>query len=116
MSPLAHPRIVRFMEQLPHEHKRGKTLFRERIRRAGLPEWVAAPAEPENFLAVLEKGLRSYGLPVLDDMLKESILVDLGYVDGKALVQARKNANSALVVPDLLCDVLALEIGLRSLA
>ncbi|MEG3632069.1 asparagine synthase-related protein [Streptomyces poriticola] len=115
VSPLAHPRIVRFMEQLPHEHKRGKALFRERIRRAGLPEWVAAPAEPENFLAVLEKGLRFYGLPVLDDMLKESVLVDLGYVDGKALAQARRNADSAPVVPDLLCDVLALEVGLRSL-
>ncbi|MFF4657180.1 asparagine synthase-related protein [Streptomyces sp. NPDC001381] len=115
VSPLAHPRIVRFMEQLPHEHKRGKALFRERIRRAGLPEWVAAPAEPENFLAVLEKGLRSYGLPVLDDMLKESILVDLGYVDGKVLAKAGRNADSAPVVPDLLCDVLALEVGLRSL-
>ncbi|GCB49739.1 asparagine synthase-related protein [Streptomyces sp. NL15-2K] len=115
VSPLAHPRIVRFMEQLPHEHKRGKALFRERIRRAGLPEWVAAPAEPENFLAVLEKGLRSYGLPVLDDMMKESVLVDLGYVDGKALAQARKEADAASVVPDLLCDVLALEVGLRSL-
>ncbi|TLQ48278.1 asparagine synthase [Streptomyces marianii] len=115
VSPLAHPRTVRFMEQLPHEHKRGKALFRERIRRAGLPEWVAAPAEPENFLAVLEKGLRSYGLPVLDDMLKESILVDLGYVDGKALAEAGRNADSAPVVPDLLCDVLALEVGLRSL-
>lgn len=115
VSPLAHPRIVPFMEQLPHEHKRGKALFRERIRRAGLPEWVAAPAEPENFLAVLEKGLRSYGLPVLDGMLKESILVDLGYVDRKALAEARRDADAAPVVPDLLCDVLALEVGLRSL-
>ncbi|WP_455359434.1 asparagine synthase-related protein [Streptomyces sp. SYSU K21746] len=115
VSPLVHPRIMRFMEQLPHDHKRGKALFRERIRRAGLPEWVAAPAEPENFLAVLEKGLRFYGLPVLDDMLKESVLVDLGYVDGKALVQARKDADAAPVVPDLLCDALALEVGLRSL-
>jgi asparagine synthase (glutamine-hydrolysing) len=115
VSPLAHPRIVRFMEQLPHRHKRGKALFRERIRRAGLPEWVAAPAEPENFLAVLEKGLRSYGLSVLDHMLKESVLVDLGYVDGKALARAREDAAAAPVVPDLLCDVLALEVGLRSL-
>jgi len=115
VSLLVHPRIVRFMEQLPHEHKRGKALFRERIRRAGLPEWVAAPAEPENFLAVLEKGLRSYGLPVLDDMLKESILVDVGYVDGKALAEARRYADAAPVVPDLLCDVLALEVGLRNL-
>ncbi|WP_199881086.1 asparagine synthase-related protein [Streptomyces kebangsaanensis] len=115
VSPLVHPRIVRFMEQLPHEHKRGKALFRERIQRAGLPAWVAAPAEPENFLAVLEKGLRSYGLPVLDGMLKGAVLVDLGYVDGKALAQARRDADAAPAVPDLLCDVLALEVGLRSL-
>lgn len=45
----------------------------------------------------------------------EPILVDLGYVDGKVLAQARRNADSAPVVPDLLCDVLALEAGLRSL-
>ncbi|MEV6163754.1 asparagine synthase [Streptomyces sp. NPDC052052] len=115
VSPLVHPRIVRFMEQLPYEHKRGKAMFRERIRRAGLPEWVAAPAEPENFLAVLEEGLRFYGLPALDDMLKESVLLDLGYIDGQALAQARKDADAASVVPDLLCDALALEVGLRSL-
>ncbi|MFF0205845.1 hypothetical protein [Streptomyces sp. NPDC005017] len=50
----------------------------------------------------------------MDGMLKESILVDLGYVDGNALATARTNADSAPVVPDLLCDVLALEVGLRS--
>lgn len=66
-------------------------------------------------VAAEERFRRSYGLPVLDDMLKESILVDLGYVDGKALAVARRNAVSAPVVPDPLCDVLALEVGLRSL-
>ncbi|MDT9697088.1 asparagine synthase [Streptomyces sp. P17] len=83
VSPLVHPHMVRFMEQLPHEHKRGKALFRDRIRRAGLPEWVAAPTEPENFLGVLESGLRSYGAPILGDMLRKSVLVDLqpGMVD-----------------------------------
>ncbi|MFG2195692.1 asparagine synthase-related protein [Streptomyces sp. NPDC048639] len=115
VSPLAHPQVVRFMEQLPHEHKRHKKLFRERLRRAGLPEWVAAPADPENFLEVLEKGLRAYGLPVLDDMVRDSVLVDLGYVDGKALAQAGSDARGSALVPDLLCDVLALEVGLRSL-
>ena len=116
VAPLVHPRIVRFMEQLPHEHKEGKAMFRDRLRRAGLPESVAAPNEPENFLAVMESGLRSYGLPLLDDMLRESLLVDLGYVDPVALARAREHAERAPVVPDLLCDTLALEVGLRSLA
>ncbi|MFF7732356.1 hypothetical protein [Streptomyces sp. NPDC007984] len=61
----------------------------------------------------MESGLRAYGLPLLDDMLHDSLLVDLGYVDPDALVRAR---DHAAVVPDLLCDTLALEVGLRSLA
>ncbi|WP_171146128.1 asparagine synthase [Streptomyces sp. S3(2020)] len=116
VAPLVHPRMVRFMEQLPHELKQGKAMFRNRLRRAGLPESVAAPTEPENFLAVMESGLRSYGLPLLDGMLRESLLVDLGYVDPVALARAREHAEHAPVVPDLLCDTLALEVGLRSLA
>ncbi|WP_240659816.1 asparagine synthase [Streptomyces sp. WAC 01529] len=31
VSPLVHPRITRFMEQLPHEHKRRKAMFRTRL-------------------------------------------------------------------------------------
>ncbi|MFI6466813.1 asparagine synthase [Streptomyces sp. NPDC050538] len=115
VAPLVHPRVVRFMEQLPHQHKRGKKMFRDRLRRAGLPEFVAAPTEPENFLAVMESGLRAYGLPLLDDMLRESLLIDLGYVDPDGLAMARDHAERAAVVPDLLCDTLALEVGLRSL-
>lgn len=115
VAPLVHPRIVRFMEQLPHEYKQGKTMFRDRLRRAGLPESVAAPAEPENFLGIMEAGLRTYGLPILNGMLRDSLLVDLGYVDRDALARARDHAERAPVVPDLLCDTLALEIGLRSL-
>ncbi|WHM37552.1 asparagine synthase [Streptomyces sp. BPTC-684] len=116
VAPLAHPRVVRFMEQLPHEHKRGKALFRDRLRRAGLPESVAEPAEPEHFLPLMDAGLRTYGLCALDRMLRESLLVDLGYVDHKALALAREHAEHAPVVPDLLCDTIALEIGLRALS
>ncbi|WP_256342091.1 hypothetical protein [Streptomyces sp. MW-W600-10] len=115
VSPLVHPRLVRFMEQLPYGLKRGKALFRDRIRRAGLPESVAAPADPENFLGVMETGLRHFGLRTLDTMLQDSVLVDLGYVDPKALGRAREDAERAAVVPDLLCDTIALEVGLRSL-
>lgn len=116
VTPLVHPPIVRFMEQLPVEYKRSKALFRERLRRAGLTESVASPAEGENFLAVMEAGLRTYGLPILDGMLRESLLVDLGYLDAKALARTREQAERAPVVPDLLCDMLALEVGLRTLA
>ncbi|MFB7091499.1 hypothetical protein [Streptomyces sp. NPDC056296] len=116
VAPLVHPRMIRFMEQLPYEYKRGKRMFRDRLRRTGLPESVAAPTEPENFLAVMESGLRTYGLPLLDEMLTDSLLIDLGYVDADALSRARDHAERTPAVPDLLCDTLALEVGLRSLA
>ncbi|MGW7072202.1 hypothetical protein ACWGII_26125 [Streptomyces sp. NPDC054855] len=64
----------------------------------------------------METGLRTYGLPLLDRMLRGSLLVDLGYVDPKALAPARDHAERAPTVPDLLCDTRALEIGLRALA
>ncbi|KOG90393.1 asparagine synthase [Streptomyces varsoviensis] len=115
VSPLVHPRLVRFMEQLPHEHKQGKALFRERLRRAGMPETVASPREPENFLGVMEAGLRAYGLRILDGMTRESVLADLGYVEPKALARAGAVAERSPTVSDLLCDVLSLEVGLRSL-
>ncbi|BBC34018.1 hypothetical protein SGFS_053120 [Streptomyces graminofaciens] len=91
-------------------------MFRDHLRHARLPESVASSAEPENFLAVMESALRTYGLPLLDDMLRESLLADLGYVDFDALAQARDHAERAPVVPDLLCDTLALEGGPQSLA
>lgn len=116
VAPLVHPRMIRFMEQLPYEYKRDKRMFRDRLRRTGLPESVAAPTEPENFLAVMESGLRTYGLPLLDEMLTDSLLIDLGYVDADALNRARDHAERTPAVPDLLCDTLALEVGLRSLA
>jgi asparagine synthase (glutamine-hydrolysing) len=64
----------------------------------------------------MEAGLRVFGFPLLEDMLRESLLVDHGYVDPEALATALDHARRAPVVPDLLCDTLALEIGLRSLA
>ncbi|MGV9565137.1 hypothetical protein [Streptomyces sp. NPDC003480] len=62
---------------------------------------MAAPTEPENFLAVMEVDLRTYGFPLLDDMLRESLVVDLGYVDPDALARARDHAEHTPVVPDL---------------
>jgi hypothetical protein len=60
--------------------------------------------------------VRVFGLPLLEGMLDESLLVALGYVDPDGLATALEQARCAPVVPDLLCDTLALEIGLRSLA
>jgi hypothetical protein len=115
VSPLAHPALVRFGEQLPLEWRAGKRLMRERLRRTGLTAEVADPSQPETFSDLMQLGLRRYGLPFLKDMTSESVLVDLGYLDQGALVRAYEDARSAALVPSLLCDAISLEVGLRSL-
>lgn len=115
MSPLADPLIVRFGESLPVGWRGGKTLLRQRLRRAGLSDEVAEPAQPETFTGLMQAGLCHYGLPLLADMTAGSLLVDAGYVDRAALAAAYEHARSAAAVPSLLYDTIALEVGLRSL-
>jgi asparagine synthase (glutamine-hydrolysing) len=115
VSPLAHPTLVRFGEQLPLEWRVGKRVLRERLRRAGLAADIADPPQPETFSELMQLGLRRYGLPLLKDMTRESLLVDLGYLDHGALTRAYDDAMSAARIPSILCDAISLEVGLRSL-
>ncbi|MBE1876616.1 asparagine synthase [Myceligenerans pegani] len=115
VAPLAHPLVVRFAEQLPVEYRRGKRLLRERLRRAKLPERLVSPAEPENFLSLMDRGMREYGVAHLQRMLSESILVDGGYLDGQALRTATEDLERTGRYETRLFDAIALETGLRSL-
>lgn len=115
VAPLAHPTLVRFAEQLPAPWRTGKRLLRRQLSRAGLPAHVVYPSRPETFAALMQTGLRRYGLPVLKGMLAESVLVDLGYLDHHALAEAYDDAITAAHLPSTLCDALTLEVGLRSL-
>jgi asparagine synthase (glutamine-hydrolysing) len=115
VAPLAHPLTVRFAEQLPTQYRRGKHLLRERLRRAGLPERVASPATPENFLYLMNRGMREYGVAHLRDMLSASMLVDGGYLDGQALRTAAEDLERTGRFESRLFDAIALETGLRSL-
>lgn len=116
VAPLAHPMIGRFTEQLPVRWRQGKALFRQRLRQAGLSDEIAEPRRPENFSSLMQVGLRNYGLPLLRTMLKQSLLVELGYLEHHALACAYEAATRASSVPSILCDALALDRGLQSLA
>jgi asparagine synthase (glutamine-hydrolysing) len=115
VAPLAHPTLVRFAEQLPPHWRAGKHLLRQRLRGAGLPADVVEPPQPETFSALMQTGLRRYGLPVLKGMLAESLLVDLGYLDHAGLAASYDHALASTHLPSALCDALSLEVGLRSL-
>lgn len=114
-APLAHPMIGRFAEQLPLELRKGKSLFRERLRRAGFANEIADPRRPENFRALMQHGLRRYGMPMLERMLEESTLTDAGYLDRRALHAAWQAAKTAEPIPSILCDAIAVERGVQTL-
>lgn len=114
-APLAEPAVVRFAEQLPVEYRRDKALLRERLRRAGFPHHVVHPARPETFSPLMQLGLRQHGLPLLAAMLRESILIDTGYVHHGRLAAAYHRATIAAQIPSIRCDTITLELGLRSL-
>jgi hypothetical protein len=59
--------------------------------------------------------LMSLALPLLAGMLRESILIDTGYVDRGRLTAAYHHATTTAQIPSTLCDTITLEFGLRSL-
>jgi hypothetical protein len=115
VSPLTDPQLQRFGEQLPLAWRRDKALLRERLRRAGLPRNVSRPAHPETFSPLMQLSLRRHGLDLARRMLNESMLIDAGYIDHSQFATAYEAAVRAPRIPSLLCDTIALELGLRSL-
>lgn len=101
---------------MPLEWRRNKRILRDRLRGLGLSANVVEPDEPENFLPLMERGLRHHGLTWLRRMLdNDSILIGGGFVDRGALTVAYDEARSSPSVPNLLYDTIAVEVGLRSL-
>jgi asparagine synthase (glutamine-hydrolysing) len=80
-----------------------------------MPPEVAHPSQPENFLNLMQSGLRRHGLPIAKRMLDRSLLIDAGYVDGDAFARAVVAAGHATIIPDILYDTIALEVGLLSM-
>lgn len=115
VSPLCSPALVRFGEWLPLSWRDNKQLARELLANAGLSAEVVQPRLRENFSPVMQAGLRQHGLPLLERFLRDSVVVDLGYVDGSALRRAYDAAVSAETIDTALYEVIALELGLRSL-
>lgn len=85
-----------------------------------MPHDIAWPQLRENFMPVMQQGLRRHGLSRLHQMLDDgSILVDLGYVDPDELRRAAAAADAAVArdiyIEPSLHELLALEQGLTTL-
>ncbi|HEX2419067.1 MAG TPA: hypothetical protein VHJ83_13255 [Micromonosporaceae bacterium] len=115
VSPLADPLAVRLAESLPVNWRRRKRLLRHRLASAGMPAEVVDPAEPENFLPLMQQGLSRFGLPYARRMIAGSLLIDSGFVDPIAFRHVVEQAERADCVPNILYDTIALEMSLRSM-
>lgn len=116
VSPLADPALIRFGEWLPRQWRERKHLHRARLQRLGFSHDIAYPPLPENFTLVMETGLRKHGLARLDELRRESLLIDLGYVNGDGLAAACHRASNGGELERGLYEVLATELSLRALS
>ena len=117
VHPLADPRIIRFGEWLPRKWRRRKRLFRARLERCGCHGDLIDPPLSENFSPVMRAGLRRYGVPHVDLMLRDgSPLIDGGYLQPDGLAAARDRLAAAEYVKRdaELCAALALDQTLRA--
>ena len=85
------------------------------MERRGLPSDVVYPQHRENFVHVMDFGLRTHTRRLLDDMASASVLVDSGFVDGASLTRWRRALDDPGIALDGLYEVLNLETSLRAL-
>ncbi|MBB6376968.1 asparagine synthase (glutamine-hydrolyzing) [Pseudonocardia eucalypti] len=115
VAPLAQPDMLQLGESLPVPLRNNKDLFRQRLARAGFGPAVTHPERPESFGPSMALALARHAPRLVAGMLKESILVDLGYVNPYGLAEVLDLADRGQPLPPLLYDTLAVELGLRSM-
>lgn len=115
IAPFASPELSRFGRSLPVEWRNGKHLLRQRLSRAGLTRAVTHPARPESFAATMQAALRRHAPALLADMLDRSVLIAHGLVRRTAIETLHRRAHDGHALPPLIYDMLALDIGIRSM-
>lgn len=115
IAPFAFPELSRFGRSLPIEWRTGKDLLRQRLARVGLRRTVTHPMRPESFAATMRVALGRHAPALLADMLDDSVLIASGFVRRAAVETPHRQANDGHALPPLLYDMLALDIGVRSM-
>jgi len=112
---LGSPAVVRFCEWLPASWRADRRLHRQRVVRTGLsPAWTRPPLR-ENFRHVLAAGLRCLGRDNLTELMRDSLLADIGLVDPAAVLAAGQRVDAGAQPPAGLYEALNLELALRAL-
>lgn len=115
VAPFATLELSRFGRSLPVEWRTGKELLRRRLARSGLPATVTRAQCPESFAATMSLALHRHAPVLLADMLGHSVLIDHGFVRRTSVEHLLRRALDSGTMPPLVYDMLALEIGIRSM-
>ena len=115
ISPLCAPELIRFCEWLPREWREAKRLHRVYLERLGLSASVVHPAVREDFSEVMHYAMREHAKHLIEGLLRNSALVDAGYVDGAALRQRYEQyKEDCRVGAQPFYEVAALELALQN--
>jgi hypothetical protein len=89
IHPFTHPAMIRLGEQLPLAWREFKNLQRRQLASLGLSHDVCNPIERESFVWLVEHSLKTYGTPLLHQMLADgSPLIDTSLIDPGGLKTA----------------------------
>jgi asparagine synthase (glutamine-hydrolysing) len=115
IAPFTSAELSQFGRSLPVEWRTGKELLRQRLTRVGLPRTVTHPLRPESFAATMRAALSRHASGLLADMLDHSVLIARGFVRRAAVETLYRHARDGRALPPLIYDMLALDIGIRSM-
>ncbi|MFC0627426.1 hypothetical protein [Kribbella deserti] len=114
VAPLADAHLLRLCESLPVPWRAEKTLLRGFLQQAGFGPNVTHPKSVESFGTTMDAAMSQTGKLMLGQMLDDSILIDLGYVDRRDLSLVHTQMARGAAPPPLLYDTLAVERSLQS--
>lgn len=86
VHPFTDPAMIALGEQLPIYWREFKNLQRRHLASLGLDDDVTNPVERESFVWLVESSLKTYGIPLINEMLADgSPLIEAGLVDPDGL-------------------------------
>ncbi len=113
--PLADPELYFYCQSLPMRYRHSRDIFRAYMHARGFPESIHTPISNEHFGIFFAEALASSLSPVFHQYMQQSVLANMGLLDGKHSLDAWDTAIRTKNQKDLykLYLILCIEINLQ---